>query len=347
MRIRKRAVLVAAALSAVLCLPLAASVSAQSGGDGTTLLREAVQAYSKYSYVGQVQNTDFGTQRADSVLFRIEHRAPDMTRRWYLAPESLYGDSIISSGDTSYDIDPHTKRIIVMHDDAIDDQVAMDDNFGLLLHNYRAVMGPDDNVAGRRTKSVLLVNKYTGETVMRIALDADTKLVLEKDRYAASGSVAHQMRFENIRYTSSIPKELFTLPSSGYARKEGPSHGIPSNDLAAVVRTAGFQAIGPKYLPDGFLPVAGDVSEIKGVRTLHILYSDGLRTISLFENARGAAVDMSTFTVHSTKVRASDAKYVEDGATTLLAWASGFRHFALVGEISRDELVRIASSVSV
>lgn len=346
MQIRKGAAFIAAALSAALCLPLAAPVRAQSGGDGSALLRQAVLAYEKLSYVGQVQNTDFGTQRADSVLFRIEHRAPDMTRRWYLAPDSLYGDSIISRGDTSYDIDPHTKRIIVMQDDALDDQVAMDDNFGLLLHNYRAVVGPDDNVAGRQCKSVLLINKYTGETVMRIALDAQTKLVLEKDRYAASGSVAHQMRFENIRYTNAIPAALFTLPTTGYTRKPGPSHGIPSNDLASVVRTAGFQAIGPKYLPDGFLPVAGDVTDIKGIRTLHILYSDGLRTISLFENARGAAVDLSKYTVHKAKVRTSDAQYVEDGPTTLLTWASGSRHFALVGEISRDELVRIASSVS-
>ncbi len=344
MQIRKRGAFFAAALSAVLCSPLA--VYAQSGIDGSQVLRDAVVAYGKYSYIGQVQNTDFGTERADAVLFRIEHRAPDMTRRWYLAPESLYGDSIISRGDTSYDIDPHTKRIIVMHDDAIDDQVAMDDNFGLLLHNYRAVLGPDDNVAGRQALSVLLINKYTGETVMRIAVDAETKLVLEKDRYSASGSVAHQMRFENIRYTTNIPKELFTVPTTGYTRKEGPSHGIPSNDLAAVVRTAGFQAAGPKYLPDGFLPIAGDVTDIKGVRTLHVLYSDGLRTVSLFENARGAAVDLSKFTVHKTKVRSSDAQYVQDGPTTLLTWSSGARHFALVGEISRDELVRIASSVS-
>jgi negative regulator of sigma E activity len=222
----------------------------------------------------------------------------------------------------------------------------MDDNFGLLLHNYRAVIGPDDNIAGRRSISVLLVNRYTGETVMRITLDAETKLVLQKERYASSGSVAHAMRFQQIRFTGAIPEELFTIPSAGYSRSNGPYHGIPSNDLAAVVRTAGFAAIGPKYLPDGFLPVAGDVSDIKGVRTLHILYSDGLRTISLFENARGAAVDMSKYTVHQTKVGSGSAQYVEDGPTTLLSWASGPRHFALVGELTREELVRIASSVS-
>lgn len=314
--------------------------------DGTQILRDAVAAYSKYSYIGQVQNVDFGTNRADAVLFRIEHHAPDLTRRWYLAPESLYGDSIISKGDTSYDIDPHKKRIIVIKDDAIDDQVAEDDNFGLLLHNYRAVLGPDDNVAGRRVYSVLLVNKYTGETVMRIAVDAQTKLVLQKERYSPSGSVSHQMRFENIRFTNDIPSQLFQVPSSGYSRVNGPSHGIPSNDLQAVVRTAGFKALGPKYLPEGFLPIAGDVSEIKGVRTLHLLYSDGLRTVSLFENARGAAVDMSAYKVEQTSVRSHSAQYVVDGPTTLLAWAQNDLHFALVGEISRSEMTRIASSVA-
>lgn len=346
MQIRKRPALVAGAFAALLSAALTAAGFAQTGGDGTALLRDAVAAYSKYSYIGQVENTDYGLSRADAVLFRIEHSAPDMTRRWYLAPESLYGDSIISRGDTSYDIDPHSHRIIVSQDDALDDQIAMDDNFGLLLHNYRAVVGPDDNIAGRAATSVLLVNRYTGETVMRITLDSQTKLVLQKERYASSGSVTHAMRFQQIRFTGAIPKELFAIPTAGYARSKGPDHGFPSNDLAAVVRTAGFAAIGPKYLPDGFLPVAGDVADIKGVRTLHILYSDGLRTISLFENARGAAVDMSKYTVHKVKVRSGDAQYVEDGPTTLLAWASGARHFALVGELSQAELVRIASSVS-
>jgi hypothetical protein len=169
---------------------------------------------------------------------------------------------------------------------------------------------------------------------------------LQKERYSPTGSVSHQMRFENIRFTNDLPSQLFQVPSSGYSRVNGPSHGIPSNDLQAVVRTAGFKALGPKYLPEGFLPIAGDVSEIKGVRTLHLLYSDGLRTVSLFENARGAAVDMSAYKVEQTSVRSHSAQYVVDGPTTLLAWAQNNLHFALVGEISRSELTRIASSVA-
>lgn len=325
--------------------PAPSAARASSTSDPEQMLRSAADAYDKYSYVGQVQNVDFGTSRADAVLFRIEHRAPDRTRRWYLAPESLYGDSIISQGDVSYDVDVRTNKIVVMRDDALDDQVAMDDNFGLLLHNYRAVLGPDDNVAGRSVRQVLLVNRYTDQTVLRISLDTQTQLVLQKEKYSNSGAVTHQMRFEQIRFTASIPTGLFTVPTSGYTRVNGPSHGIPSNDLQAVVKTAGFKALGPRYLPEGFVPVAGDVSEIKGVRTLHLLYSDGLRTVSLFQNARGAAVDLSRYTPRVAKVGSRDAQYVEDGPTTLLAWARGDLHFALVGELSRDELIKIASSV--
>lgn len=337
----------AAALAAgVLAFFLTALPLQAPAEDAAQLLRQAVDAYAKYSYVGQVQNVDFGSTRAIAVMYRIEHRAPDLTRRWYLAPESLYGESIISKGDTSYDVDPHQNRIVVVRDDAIDDQVAEDDNFGLLLHNYRAVMGPVENIAGRRAYAVLLVNRYDGQTVMRISVDADTKLVLQKERFAASGSVSHQMHFENIRYTAGLPGDLFSVPTSGYTRVNGPSHGNPSADLRAVVQAAGFHALGPTYLPEGFVPLAGDVSDIKGIRTLHLIYSDGLRTVSIFENARGATVDFSKYTIRSAKVRAHDAQYVLDGPTTLLAWAEGNLHLTLVGELSQNDLVRIASSVA-
>ena len=339
MRFRNAAA--AAALAAALAAP---AFAGGSSDEATQTLRDAVTAYSKYSYVGQVQNIDYGQNRANAVLFRVEHLAPNWTRRWYLAPESLYGDSIISHGDVMYDVDAHSNKLIITHDDALDDQVALDDNFGLLLHNYRAVAGPEDNIAGRRADVVMLVNRYTGERVLRIAVDAQTHLVLQKERYASSGAVTYQMRFEQIRYTGSIPQDMFALPA-GYTRLAGPSHGLPSNDFKSVVRVAGFEARSPKYLPEGFVPITGDVSDIHGVRSLHLMYSDGLRTISLFENARGAAVDMSRYAVHASKVRSEDAQYVQEGSTTLLAWASGKLHFALVGELSQEELLRIAGSV--
>ena len=332
--------------SAALAALAIGGIAANAQENANRLLRAGIDAPNSVSYVGQVQNVEFGQTRADATIFRIEHKSPDLTRRWYVAPQSLYGDSIISHGDTSYNVDVKHNRIIVSKDDAIDDQVAMDDNFSLLSHNYRSVLGPDETIAGRRTLSVLLVNKYTGQTVMRVWLDAETNLVLQKERYANNGSITYQMRFDQIRYTNAMPSAIFDVPRKGFARLRGADHGAPSSDIANIVRMAGFPARFPQHIPNGFTPVEGVVADVKGVRTIHLLYSDGVRTISLFENAHDSAVDMSRYQVHTADVHGNEARYVNEGPTTLLAWGQGGLHFTLVGELSRDELLKIAGSIA-
>ncbi len=309
-----------------------------------TLLHEAMSAPTRVSYVGEVQTLRFGSQRSEAAIYRIEHRAPDLTRRWYLAPQGLYGDSIISRGEMTYSVDVHRERVVVTQDDAIDDQVAEDDNFSLLTSNYGAVYGPDETLDGRAVKVILLNNKHTGETTMRVRIDAASKLVLSKEQYAANGSIVAQTRFQALRYESGIPAAIFDVPSA-MPREKGPSRGIPSNDLAQLVKSAGFAAQGPKYLPEGFVPSAGDVADIKGVRSLHLLYSDGIRTVSLFQNAKDAAVDMSKYRAAETRVENNDARYVQEGPTTLLAWSEAGLHLALVGDLNLEELRRIAASV--
>jgi negative regulator of sigma E activity len=310
------------------------------------LLREAMSAPNLISYVGEVQMLRFGTNKSEAAVFRIEHKAPDLTHRWYLAPEDLYGDSIISRDDSTYSIDVKRSRIVVTHDDLIDDQVAEDDNFTLLNQNYRATYSPENGVvAGQKVDTIVLYNNYTGLLTTRIYIDAKTKLVLERELYAPNGSLVSQMRFEALRYTNAIPAALFEVPKN-YPMVVGVSHSVPKSDLATAMRDAGFDALGPQYLPEGFTPVGGAVTTVKGVRTLHLLYSDGVRTISLFENKNNAAIDLSRFKVNDTRIEETPAKYVEDGPTTLLAWSDNGLHFALVGDTSLLELQRIGASVT-
>ncbi|HEV7178632.1 MAG TPA: DUF4367 domain-containing protein [Candidatus Baltobacteraceae bacterium] len=335
----------AKAALAAFALALVAPVSAMAASPSPSeLLREAMSAPDNVSYVGEVQTLRFGAQKSEAAIYRIEHRAPDLTRRWYLAPQDLYGDSIISRGETSYSIDVTRSRVVVTQDDAIDDQVAEDDNFALLAANYQAMYGPDEHIDGRLVHVVLLNNKHTGQTTMRVRIDAATKLVVEKEQYGSKGSLVAQTRFQRLRYTSGIPAAVFDVPKS-MPRVNGPSRAIPSNDLHGLIKTAGFAAQGPKYLPEGFTPVEGDVADIKGVRSLHLLYSDGIRTISLFQNAKGAAVDMSRYHPNDTRVQDTDAKYVQEGPTTLLAWSEAGLHLALVGDLELHELEKIAASV--
>ena len=90
-------------------------------------------------------------------------------------------------------------------------------SLALIDENYRTVLGDPETIAGHKTLSVLLINKYTGERAVRVWIDPKTSLVLKKEQYRGNGAVAAQSRFEELRYTSSIPAGIFsTTVPTGY-----------------------------------------------------------------------------------------------------------------------------------
>ena len=157
---------------------------------------------------------------------------------------------------------------------------------------------------------------------MLVRIDEATKIVLDKEEFAPDGSLVSEVRFDEIRFVRAVPPSHFALPKQ-YARVHGPAFGEPSEDLDRVVRGAGFAAREPRSLPDGFSPVEGNLVELRGVVTVHFLYSDGIRTVSLFENVKSSTLDMTRFQPQTLQVDGRDAQYAEDGSTALLAWSDG------------------------
>jgi outer membrane lipoprotein-sorting protein len=310
------------------------------------LLRASIVAPETVSYVGQLETLRFSTSGAEATIVRVEHLAPDSTRKWYMAPQSLYGDYTITHGIMTYEFDTKHSRVVSSRNPSLENQVAAIDSLGLITHNYRAVTGSTETVAGRKTVSVSMINKYTGERTMRVWIDSATNLVLKKEQYSANGSVAAETRFEELRYTSSIPTDVFsTAVPAGYTHVTGRDYAAPTSDVGRVEKAAGFKPVIPKYLPEGFALVSADSATVSGVKTLHFLYSDGLRSLSLFEDALGAAADFGKLKPQTVRFEGHDAQYVEDGPTTLVSWEEHQLHFALVSDLTLHDLVDIAISV--
>jgi negative regulator of sigma E activity len=308
------------------------------------LLFEASSASSKVSYTGTVVVMRLGSRSAEASIYRIEHAAPDRTRRVYSAPSLLSGDSVVNSGAASFAVDAKRHRIVETRNDAAEDSTALNANFTLLRDNYRIVRTGMETFDGRRTIDVMLISKRTKHSTMLVRIDEATKIVLDKEEFAPDGSLVSEVRFDEIRFERAVPSSHFALPKQ-YAKVRGPVFGEPSEDLDGVVRRAGFAAHEPQSLPDGFSPVAGNLVELRGVLTVHFLYSDGVRTVSLFENAKASALDMARFQPQALQVDGRDAQYAEDGSTALLAWSDGNLHYTLVGELGLVDLRQIATAI--
>jgi outer membrane lipoprotein-sorting protein len=341
-----RAFVLAALGSAVALGAAHAPFATAATDDPEALLRASVDAPKIVSYVGQFETVRFSSSHAVATIVKVEHRSPELTRRWYVAPDALYGDYVIVRGAETYEFDTKHNKVTVSHNPLLDDQVASSDTFDRVIANYRAVSDGPGVIAEHPTTSIELVNKYTGERAMRVWLDAKTHLVLKKEAYHGNGAVASQTLFDDLRYTTSIPDAVFStdLPA-GFTESKGTEVSMPSPDIDRAIKDAGFTPYTPKDLPEGFKLTSGAVDTVNGVKSLHLLYSDGLRTISLFENANGAAADFGSLRPKTTRFEDHDAQYVEDGPTTLLTWKERSLHFALVGDLLLPGLVSIATSV--
>ena len=314
--------------------------------DARPLIVAAVAAPQHVSFVGQMSWIGSGTRQAFAYVAKIEHRAPDETRRTYLAPRGVYGEYVVSRGAMSYDVEPSVKRVVVSENRAVVDPVAVVDDIALLDGNYRAVRSATDDVADRRTDVVDLVSRYTGERAMRLWIDSETHIVLAKEAYHGDGSLAWRTRFDEIRYTDAIPEAFFaTAIPTGYATVHGRSYA-QQGSLTSAVSAAGFTPITPKYLPDGFILSGADFSQTPdGIKNVHLLYTDGIRELSLFENASDRAVDFGDMQPHLTSFGGHDAQYAHQGPDTLLAWRERRLTFLLVGDLDLTELIPIAKSV--
>jgi len=330
-----------AALALLACSVTPAGAGSTSDGD-LKLLSQVLAAPAAVSYSGIVEVTRMGDRAAVSSVYHIEHRAPDLTRRTYSSPPQFFGDSEIVKGDLEFSIDSKSHRIIATRSAAVTAGPALRAREALIRANYRTAWRHNGTFGGRPTIDALLVNKRTDRPALFVRVDRDTKIVLDKQEFAPAGGIISETRLDQVRYAP-ISATVFDLPK-GYAIVQPQHVNGSSSDPDRVVRDAGFAARKPA-LPDGFSPLEGDLVELRGIRTVQLLYSDGIRTVSLFETATAVTPDMAPLHPDALSVGGRPAQYAEDGTVALLTWNDGTLYYTLVGELGKAELQHIAAAI--
>jgi outer membrane lipoprotein-sorting protein len=230
----------------------------------------------------------YTSDRAESTVVNIDHRAPSQWRIWYVAPADAYGRLIISNETVTYQYEPTANKVYANNWSSND--IALGDALDTtrIEKNYAIEVGAATTVAGRAVHNVTITSKHSGTLVERLWADDQTGLILRREIYHADGTIASKTSFDNVRTVKSLPKDLFNLsiptgmtlvPGATYAKRA-------SSDVAATAALS-FTVVRPKLLPDGFVLTHESVDMHDTVQTLQLVYDDGLRDFSLFENATG------------------------------------------------------------
>ncbi len=146
--VRSKRFVVAVLLAAALGAPAAAASSAKA--PSPISLAQVLGAPSLVSYSGVVESVRIGDRGTQATVYRVEHRAPDLTRRTYTAPSEYFGVWELVKGNVTYTVNPARRRIVETRNDAtLRGRRALGDDAQLIAANYRASVAGFENFDGR------------------------------------------------------------------------------------------------------------------------------------------------------------------------------------------------------
>lgn len=216
----------------------------------------------------------------------------------------------------------------------------------LLTANYTAVLAGGGAVAGEVTDAVEL-RRADGSAAARLEVGRASGLVLRRQLLDASGDLLHSTAFTRLAVVPAAAVEQIgsgQLASGQLASgqvtdaPEAARAQTPvDDDAVAALRAAGWS------VPDELVPGLALVDARRDScaptaaardAVLHLTYSDGLSTVSLFEQ-RGR-LDRAGRAGWQWEQRAGGAVLVRPGLPERLAWADSGTVFTLVADVGDD-----------
>jgi negative regulator of sigma E activity len=313
------------------------------------LYQKSLVSDAEYSYSGQQFITTYrDDDRSVSTATQVLHQAGNDFRITYAAPKTLAGRVILQRGGDQWTLLP--KRHVIVHDrlPSAAASKTMAAKFDLLERNYRLIVAPKPSRIADRKVFEVSVSPRDGRGVSRrLWIDPATGLVLRAENFHSDGTLAVVSYFSEIRMHPKFDQKTFSLaalttPQTRTIEQRDPSEQkIAREDLPHALDGA---AIAPDQLEGYVLQSASLLPGKK--RTLHLRYSDGLGSLSLFETLR--AGKKPTRIARSLPLVLSSgkaARVTERYSYNVLNWDSGAISYTLIGDASLRLLTRIADAV--
>ena len=201
----------------------------------------------------------------------------------------------------------------------------------LLERNYTLVGSRGSVVAGR---AATMVAAYRGGAVQaRWWLDDKTGVLLWQETYDATGAAELSFGFTSVAVSR----------KAGILEHLPPRLAVPVTDAALSLSNAGqLRAAGWTCQPElaGLSLIRVRSDRVSDPSTLHLVYSDGVDTVSVFEQ-RGRLDGLP----NGSQWDAASGAYLRHGASSLATWQSKDRVFSVITDGSPDLLARVVAAL--
>jgi outer membrane lipoprotein-sorting protein len=300
--------------------------------DPVKILRDSIQKEIRASFVGQQETTVTNGANVERTEQIVKRKPPNRQRVEFLAPPRLHGDVMLDDGTTTWYLFHALNEV---------EQGASTSKAARPLLNQLAnsvkrgnatleYLG-EDTIAGRKAQGVRITPARQPNRHRDVWLDEDYGVVL-RARDAGPGTRTSDTVFKRIEFDPSLPESDFVweTPPGVIVVPSGQGTPVPMQRANQIAKRNWGALLLPKTLPPRFLLRSAREVRIMGQPVIHLRFSDGQRTLSLFQSLVGGPT-------------------LEPGPAgpknNLLPLRRGRVNLLLVGPLPIPELQKVADSI--
>lgn len=257
-----------------LAVAMASPAFSRDGGSPNDWLDRMASVVATMDYEGTVIRRKNG--RSDAL--KVVHRVVDGVVHEKVITQEGNGLEIIRRGNEVHCILPDQKSVLIEQwndrSTLFSTLPSSEVRFG---SEYDLSIVREERVAGRRALLLAIRPHDNFRFGHRLWLDRETAFPLRTELVAADGSLIEQLKFADVRLDSTIPDQAL-MPS------------LSLDNFTWYSEPARYEVVDVETdwasddLPNGFRVVSTRTEQMPGVDTpvTHIVYGDGLATVSVF-----------------------------------------------------------------
>jgi outer membrane lipoprotein-sorting protein len=222
--------------------------------------------------IGQHEQSATAAVRAANGKLRLDYQAG--RRKW----------SLIDDGSKLIRLSPERQTAFAFP------RPSLATDSALAQRNYVARAVGEAEVAGRPVK-IVEVSRPHGPVAWRVWLDREYGFALKRERYNVDGRLVSGTEYTAIRFGVPVSSDVFEIPKDWKLVDEnGGGRRYRVGDLS---RQVGFEVATPRYLPQGYVLQGGYVERRgrHGRVAAELRYTDGLRLLSISQRMKGEGDD--------------------------------------------------------
>ena len=217
----------------------------------------------------------------------------------------------------------------------------------LLAQNYIFDSTPADPIAGQKTDLVTVSPRFETRPTKRLYLARDTGVILRIEDLDSDGNLRFMSVYTYISFEEeTIQQRLAKWRSNGKIPAERRRRRSQPITVVEAKTVLGDRLVEPSYLPPGFQFIEARYIKQRS-DTVYLRYTDGMVTFTVFESKskQGRTRTGNRRDMEDIQIQGTAARHEQRGPTHILHWSISDLNFTVIGELHRDELIKVAESL--